>query len=252
MNTSGDRLRTLLRECHLSASDFAANRRVTPQHVNNWFKRGIPMARLDEIAELLCVNSRWLRTGEGIKHPGAPIISPTASQPTPDQQLRTSHPHTAPNNTSDIDVPFFNEVLNASGSGKTHVAQIPEHRIRLTSAILHTMDVSPDQALCAPMIGNSMGPRIEAGSTVAIDSSLTQIVDGEIYALEQDGMLRIKYVYRLPNNGLRLRSHNHEEYPDELFSSLQIQEQHLRILGWVFWWSTLNKRRPPVPYKLED
>ena len=40
MNTSGDRLRLLLRECHLSASDFAANRRVTPQHVNNWFKRG--------------------------------------------------------------------------------------------------------------------------------------------------------------------------------------------------------------------
>ena len=251
MNTSGDRLRTLLRECHLSASDFAANRRVTPQHVNNWFKRGIPMARLDEIAELLCVNSRWLRTGEGIKHPGAPIISPTAPQSVPDQQLRTSHPHTAPNNTSDIDVPFFNEVLNASGSGKTHVAQIPEQRIRLTSAILHTMDVSPDQALCAPMIGNSMVPRIEAGSTVAIDSSLTQIVDGEIYALEQDGMLRIKYVYRLPNNGLRLRSHNHEEYPDELFCSLQIQEQNLRILGWVFWWSTLNKRRPPVPYKLE-
>lgn len=70
MNTSGDRLKALLRECHLTASDFAANRRVTPQHVNNWFKRGIPMARLDEIAELLCVNSRWLRTGEGVKHPG--------------------------------------------------------------------------------------------------------------------------------------------------------------------------------------
>lgn len=69
MNTSGDRLRTLLREVHLSASDFAKNRDVTPQHVNNWFKRGVPMARLDEIAELLSVTSRWLRTGEGPKYP---------------------------------------------------------------------------------------------------------------------------------------------------------------------------------------
>ncbi|HEC55040.1 MAG TPA: XRE family transcriptional regulator, partial [Gammaproteobacteria bacterium] len=51
MNTSGDRLKALLREVHLSASDFAKNRGVTPQHVNNWFKRGVPMGRLNEIAE---------------------------------------------------------------------------------------------------------------------------------------------------------------------------------------------------------
>ncbi|MDC6668503.1 helix-turn-helix domain-containing protein, partial [Leclercia adecarboxylata] len=71
MNTSGDRLKALLREVHLSASDFAKNRGVTPQHVNNWFKRGVPMGRLNEIAELLCISSRWLRTGEGPKHPPA-------------------------------------------------------------------------------------------------------------------------------------------------------------------------------------
>jgi len=65
MNTSGDRLKALLREVHLSASDFAKNRGVTPQHVNNWFKRGVPMGRLNEIAELLCVSSRWLHAGVG-------------------------------------------------------------------------------------------------------------------------------------------------------------------------------------------
>lgn len=88
MNTSGDRLKSLLRECHLSASDFAANRRVTPQHVNNWFKRGIPMARLDEIAELLCVNSRWLRTGEGVKHPGLVSSNDENRLPRPDSPNR--------------------------------------------------------------------------------------------------------------------------------------------------------------------
>lgn len=69
MNTSGDRLKALLHECGLSASDFAAQRSVTPQHVNNWFNRGVPLARLDEMADLFCVHRRWLRTGEGPKHP---------------------------------------------------------------------------------------------------------------------------------------------------------------------------------------
>ena len=46
------------------------------------------------------------------------------------------------------------------------------------------------------MIGNSMGEKIEDGSTLAIDRGLTQIVDGEIYAIEHDGMLRIKYLHR--------------------------------------------------------
>ena len=246
MNTSGDRLKSLLRECHLSASDFAANRRVTPQHVNNWFKRGIPMARLDEIAELLCVNSRWLRTGEGVKHPSVPGLSPNAPKMTTAASPDADFP------ASDIAVPYYNEVLSPSVLGKTRVVEIPDHHVRLSLACLLAMDVNPDEAICAPMLGNSMACRIQHGSTVAIDRSLTHIVDGELYALEQDGMLRIKYVYRLPNNGLRLRSHNPLESADEVFSAGEVQAQQIRILGWVFWWSTLNRRRPQVPYTLEE
>ena len=244
MNTSGDRLKALLRECHLTASDFAANRCVTPQHVNNWFKRGIPMARLDEIAELLCVNSRWLRTGEGIKHPG---MTSSNDETSPGQTGQ----HTSAG-TSDIDAPFYNESLHPDGSGKTHVMKIPDCTVRLSCSTLQGLGVSPDQVICAPMIGNSMAHRIQDGSTVAIDRSLTQIVDGEIYALEQDGMLRIKYLYRLPNNGLRMRSHNCQEYPDEIFDAAEIHAQQIRILGWIFWWSTLSQRRPTVPYQLYE
>jgi len=67
-----------------------------------------------------------------------------------------------------------------------------------------------------------------------------------MYALEHDGMLRVKYLYRLPGSGLRLRSHNASEYPDEIFSAEQIQAQHIHVLGWIFWWSTLNNRRHPA------
>lgn len=36
------------------------------------------------------------------------------------------------------------------------------------------------------------------GATIGIDRATTKIVDGEVYALEHDGMLRVKYLYRLP------------------------------------------------------
>ncbi|OSR65055.1 HTH-type transcriptional regulator PrtR [Pseudomonas syringae pv. actinidiae] len=57
------------------------------------------------------------------------------------------------------------------------------------------------------------------------------------------GILRVRYLYRLPNGGLRLRSHNDAEYPDEVFSGEDIARENIRILGWIFWWSTLNSRR---------
>ncbi len=81
------------------------------------------------------------------------------------------------------------------------------------------------------------------GATIGVDKSATRILDGEIYALEHDGMLRVKYLYRLPAGGVRLRSFNTTEHPDEEYSAEQIETQQIRILGWVFWWSTLRKKK---------
>ncbi|MEB0041061.1 helix-turn-helix transcriptional regulator [Pseudomonas sp. MH10] len=239
MNTSGDRLRALLRECHLSATDFAANRNVTPQHVNNWFKRGIPMARLGEVAELLTVNPRWLRSGEGPKHPGDTFDETSIANPDGE----------AHHNAEDVQLPLLEEIEAAQGLGQTIVAEAPGRKIRLPLRTLQTMSIEPGNAACAQMVGNSMAEKIQAGSIIGIDRGLTQIIDGEMYALEHDGMLRVKYLYRLAGGSLRLRSHNSGEYPDEVFAAEQIQQQNIRVLGWVFWWSTLNTRRRPVSFR---
>lgn len=79
---------------------------------------------------------------------------------------------------------------------------------------------------------------ISDGSTIGIDRGRTEIRDGEIYAIDHDGMLRVKYLYRLPGGALRLRSENLTEYPDEILTAEQVAS--LRILGWVFWWSTVR------------
>lgn len=226
----------LLRECHLSATDFAVNRKVTPQHVNNWFKRGVPLARMEEVAELLSVNVRWLRTGEGPKHPG-------------EARARIQHaerPRGERSSARDqLDLPVYNEQHNQNAR-RTAVREIPNHKIRLSRRVLDAMDVELHNAICIAMVGSSMADKIQDGSLLGVDRGKTHIIDGEIYALEHDGMLRVKYLYRLPGGGLRLRSHNAAEYPDELFTAEQIQEQHLQVLGWIFWWSTLNNRRHPA------
>ncbi|WP_295476538.1 helix-turn-helix transcriptional regulator [uncultured Pseudomonas sp.] len=233
MNTSGDRLRTLLRECHLSATDFAANRKVTPQHVNNWFKRGIPMARLEEVAELLSVTPRWLRTGEGPKHPNDAVGERTSGQ--------ASQAGTGDN--PDVEIQVFKEAQD----GHNALQEVPGRKIRLPRQVLEEMNIEPEDAICLTMKGNSMAERLQNGSLLGIDRRTTQVIDGEMYALEHGGLLRIRYLYRLPNGGLRLRSHNGHEYPDESFSAEQIHQQSIRVLGWVFWWSTLNQRKtPPV------
>ena len=238
MNTSGDRLRVLLRECHLSATDFAANRKVTPQHVNNWFKRGIPMARLEEVAELLSVNARWLRTGDGPKHPGDDLTPPGVG--------RHAKPGTErPKGRQDLEIPLYTE-LQTQDPGRTAVSEIPNHNVHLARRVLDAMDVQQHNAICVAMVGNSMADKIQDGSLIGVDRGRVHVIDGEMYALEHDGMLRVKYLYRLPGGGLRLRSHNAGEYPDEIFSGEQIQSQHIHILGWIFWWTTLNNRRHPA------
>ncbi|WP_455824048.1 LexA family transcriptional regulator [Pseudomonas graminis] len=235
MNTSGDRLKALLREVHLSASDFAKDRGVTPQHVNNWFKRGVPMGRLNEIAELLCISSRWLRTGEGPKHPPANFLleGPDTRKGLPARE-ETGKYLTGPAchaQKLDVEIPL-------------HASFTAIESIRIALHTLEALNVKPDRALGAFMVDNSMIDIIQQGATLAIDKGRTQIIDGEIYAVEHDGMLRIKYLYNRPGGGLRMRSHNASEHPDEYLNHDQRFEQNFQILGWVFWWSTLNNRRP--------
>lgn len=237
--SSGDRFRALLKEAHIRSADFAKLYGVKSQHVNNWFNRGVPAARIHSIAGLLTVNPLWLASGEG---PRTPLgLGPGTTYDASENQGVYSVPEAL-----DIEIPFHKETPITPGSSKTHVVEVPGESIRLPRSHLESLEINAADAICVTMVGDSMAERIEDGSTLAIDRGLTQVVDGQIYALEHDGMLRVKYLHRVPGNRLRLRSHNSATYPDEVFSAEQIDAQHIRVLGWVFWWATLNKQRPAV------
>lgn len=235
MNTSGDRLKALLQECNLSPSDFAAQRKITPQHVNNWFKRGVPLARLDEIAELLCVRSKWLRSGEGPKHPNPlPRLNASARQPgtdLPEPSLLAAH------GADDIQLPFF-------GIQSRQLMPIADRYLRLPIRALDALGVDPGQALCLSMPAGNMSPLLPRGTTLAIDCGLTQVIEGELYALLHNGRLRVHSLSQQANGALRLHSHANDEHPTETYSPAQLKSQKLSVLGWVFWWGHLRDSRP--------
>ncbi|KAF2389884.1 helix-turn-helix transcriptional regulator [Pseudomonas frederiksbergensis] len=241
-NTSGPRFKALLKAANITTTGFAEFLDTSPQNVHNWYTRGVPAHCMEEVARKLSVHSTWLKAAEG---PKDLCLFDETGNTYNTQAIRGVYTVIEPN---DVELPFYKETPVAPGSSKTHVIEDISHPIRLPRGHLDSLEINHKDAICAYMVGNSMAEKIADGSTIAIDRGLTQIVDGEIYAIEHDGMLRIKYLHRMPGNGLRLRSHNSAEYPDEVFRPAQIEEQNIRVLGWVFWCSTLNKRRPPVPF----
>lgn len=231
MKTSGDRLKALLLECNLTPSDFAAQRKVTPQHVNNWFKRGVPQARLDEIADLFCVRRRWLRSGEGAKHP-TPLAP--ASPATPNLAL--------PPPLQALDTDLLHLPLHQVREGK--LIAVPEHYQPIPRRALECVQVSAEMAICLGMPGNNMTPLLPQGALLAIDRDCTRVVDGECYALLHNGRLRVQHLTLGHNGTLCLHSHDRLNHPSERYTAYQRRVQNVEILGWVFWWSSLRPARP--------
>ncbi len=83
-----------------------------------------------------------------------------------------------------------------------------------------------------------MLPVLRDGATVGVNTGVTsvsEITDGDLYAINHNGQLRVKQLYRIPT-GIRLRSFNRDEHPDEDYTFQDIQEEQIVIIGHVFWW----------------
>ncbi len=82
--------------------------------------------------------------------------------------------------------------------------------------------------------GTSVKPVIRNKITIDIDLGNKTIRDGEIYAINHSGLLRIKLLYNMPNEQVKIRSYNSDKHPDEI-----AELQDISVLGKVFWYSVL-------------
>lgn len=144
-----------------------------------------------------------------------------------------------PLNADDIEIPFFKEVCFSAGSGHSQVVEEAGKKLRFSKRTLRNAGIDQEFAACATNYGNSMESTILDGASIGIDRSKQTIKDGKIYAFDHGGMLRVKRLYRLPFGGVRVVSDN-QEYKDEVMTAEEWQTD-VRLLGWVFWWSVLDK-----------
>jgi len=137
-------------------------------------------------------------------------------------------------------VPYYAEVEFAGGDGMTVVMEVADRTLRFSNATLRAAGVECENAAVARVRGTSMEKLILDGAAIGFDRADISIIDGEIYAFNHEGMLRVKYLYRLPGGAIRIRSENAEEFPDEIMSAEQYRHE-VKMLGRVFWWSTVRR-----------
>lgn len=230
MSTLGKRIARKREQAGLNQSELARRLSVSPQAVQKWESEvSVPRGRrLDAIALALSTTVGFLVTGD------TPVRSAIDSNAQMLGPIDVWDDNT-PLEDDEVYVPFLKEVELSAGCGRTAVQESSNRKLRFGRISLRNKGVDPGSAKCVTVAGNSMEPVLRNGSTVAVDTSNTRVVDGDMYAIDHAGQLRVKQLYRLPGGGLRLRSFNRDEHPDEEYTAGQVQEQELVVLGRVFW-----------------
>lgn len=137
----------------------------------------------------------------------------------------------------EVEVPFYKEVELAAGSGSLVKKENSGFKLRFAKSTLKRYNVDASCAACVTVSGDSMEPVLPDKATVGINTANTKLKDGSMYAIDHDGFLRVKVIHRLPSGGIRLRSFNRDEYPDEDYDSEQSKD--IKVLGSVFWYSVM-------------
>jgi len=145
-----------------------------------------------------------------------------------------------PLDEDEVELPLFREVELAAGAGQTQVIENHGAKLRFAKSTLSRAGVVEENAACAFVRGNSMEPVMPDGTCVGVNTGDTAIRDGEIYAIDHDGMLRVKYLHRRPGGGIKIVSQNVAEHPTEEYSAQEVIDNNIQIIGRIFWWSVLR------------
>ena len=129
--------------------------------------------------------------------------------------------------------------------GRTHMLEKTSGIQYLTSQTLEFAGVKPQNVKVFILSDNSMTGEIESGSPVAVDTSITKIVNGETYAIRVNGALRAVRLRQDVSGDIHISCNNPDKsaYPDETIDAATMEDSaHYELLGWVFWWNTTRKR----------
>lgn len=252
MKTIADMITEGRKAARLNQSELARQLGITPQSVQAWESgRSTPRASmLAPLAKALGLSPNALVGAVLNASPGnvteasLQLLQEAYDDRKAELEASYEGPISAwddetPLDDDEVYVPFLKEVELSAGSGRTFIEVSSNRKLRFGKATLRRQGVQFDKALCVTVHGDSMSPILPDGSTIGVDTGSTQVRDGKTYAINQSGHLRVKTLHRLPDGGIRLRSFNREEYPDEEYTLEEMDQRDISIIGRVFWSSVL-------------
>jgi hypothetical protein len=150
--------------------------------------------------------------------PGAPTITAT-------------HPDDEPRDDS-VYIPE-SRIEFSAGNGRTAQYELVEEQEPATYRLswFQKYGINPDHVRRFRVSGDSMEPMLFAKDTILVNLDETKIVDNKLYAIRYGDELRVKYLRRLIDGTLVLRSVN-PAYDDEKISA-ELVDEHISIIGRV-------------------
>lgn len=191
--------------------------------------KAVQTTKLVDIARALKVRPEWLGSGLG-------AMTDDTVPPESEWGKVDAWDKNTPLPDDEVEVPFLKDIEFAAGNGSCTNEDYNGFKLRFSKATLRRIGARTDGSgvLCFPARGNSMEPVIPDGATVAINCDDKRIVDGKVYAINQDGWKRLKLLYRTGPDKLSIRSFNSEEHPPE-----EAELSNVEVIGRMFWSATL-------------
>lgn len=184
--------------------------------------------KLVEIANALDVDLFWLTTGSGEMKKGNINSNAKILGTIDDWDSNT------PLDDDEVEVPFYKDIRLSAGNGfADDIEDYNGYKLRLSKSTMKRYGIDKNCTVCVVVDGDSMEPVFRDGATVAINLADRHIRDGKIYAINHDGLLRIKILEKLPGNQIKIKSYN-SGYDDEI-----VLQDEITILGRVWWQSSI-------------
>lgn len=226
-----DRIREARSIAKMTQDALAKRLKLTKSTISQW-ESGMTTPNgknLINLAEALNVSPEWLLTG----------VAPGTKEVTPNARVEGGFSvwdSATPLEDDEVEIPFYQEVELSAGNGNYVDLNRSRGKLRFARSTLRKAGVDATCAACVSIHGNSMEPVLPDGAVAGVDTSKTRIKDGQMYAIDHEGLLRVKLLYRLPG-GIRVRSFNRDEYADEEYFHQDADK--IKVIGQVFWYSVL-------------
>jgi phage repressor protein C with HTH and peptisase S24 domain len=124
-----------------------------------------------------------------------------------------------------INIPYFSDIDAMVGSDGNFSSANADYQLRVPKFFFNR---EVGNLACVTISGDSMEPNYKSGSVLAIDLNMKKIVDGNCYVVNHNGLLRLKFLERIPS-GVLLKSYN-SMYKDTVVTKNDV----FNILGQVF------------------